>query len=140
MFNLSEYLRDDKDYEYFGYILARDCHERSKDETLLSGSSPVTSINVRTYFDANFLQSFLIALDDQKKYNPTHFNRCQVYLGVFAMKHGVWIWKKDSELMQYALINAYFKGEKGDIIAEAYRNYERIMEDDTDDGEGHVDD
>ena len=97
----------------------------TRDNRLYQYGDPVNGENVRTYFDGGFLHRFLLLQEAKKQHDLLLGGKNQVFLGVFAMEHGVKVEKEDMEIMQHALIRSDLRADKKEVIREAFAEYGR---------------
>ena len=121
------YLFDDDNYKRCCSILTLECYQMTEDDALFEYGSPVHSENVHTYFDGDFLHDFLMFYEQKRKRNENldFVDMYQVFLGVFAMEHGVKVAQKDMEIMLTALVKANLTKNTKDFIREAFADYGR---------------
>ena len=122
---LHELLRKDDEYKGYGELLALQCRKWNHDTTLIGAKSPIHSENADTYFTEAFLHGLMMYYEDQRPHNSWHVDKYQVFLGVFAMEHGVEIEKDDLERMQHALIRSDIGAHHREKIGEAFAEYGR---------------
>ena len=106
-------------------ILTLECYQITRDNRLYQYGYPVNSENVHTYFNGGLLHRFLLLQEAKRHYDPLLSDRYQVFLGVFAMEHGVKVEKEDMEIMQHALIRSTLPADKKEMIREAFAEYGR---------------
>ena len=122
---LYDALRNDRDYAMSRSILTLECYQMTRDNRLYQYGYPINSENVHTYFDGGFFHRFLLLQEAKQYYDPLLSDKTQVFLGVFAMEHGVKIEAEDMEIMQHALIRSNLRADKKEMIGEAFAEYGR---------------